>query len=86
MATTFAVILVTVLVQGATLAPLVRVLRVGSFVLMERATLSEPVARASMAAAQLAVIEAGALGADGAVKHPRLLEQVWVSGSGFGAV
>jgi len=71
----FAVILVTVLVQGATLAPLVRLLRVGSFKLQAAETLDEAAARASVAAAQLAAVERHSAGPDGTQLHPRLLEQ-----------
>ena len=72
---TFAVILMTVLVQGATLAPLIRWLDLGSFTLAQPDTLPETAARARMAAAQLAVIQSRAVLADGTVRHPRLLEQ-----------
>ena len=57
LATTFAVILVTVLVQGATLAPLIRVLGLGNFTAQQTSTLSEPEARVEMARAQLAEVE-----------------------------
>jgi Na+/H+ antiporter len=73
--TTFAVILLTVLVQGATLGPLIRLLRLEGFVLHGPATLPEAAARARMAAAQLAAVEARAKAPDGGVRHPRLLEQ-----------
>jgi len=73
--TTFAVILLTVLVQGATLGPLIRLLRLESFVLHGPDTLPEAAARARMAAAQLAAVEARATLPDGATRHPRLLEQ-----------
>ena len=56
-ATTFAVILVTVLVQGATLAPLIRILRLGSFSLASDTTLAEAEAGARVAAAQFAEVE-----------------------------
>ncbi len=73
--TTFAVILLTVLVQGATLGPLIRLLRVEGFALHGPETLTEAAARARVAAAQLAAVEAKAAGPDGAARHPRLLEQ-----------
>ncbi len=73
--TTFAVILLTVLVQGATLGPLIRLLRLEGFVLHGPVTLPEAAARARMAAAQLAAVEARAKAPDGGVRHPRLLEQ-----------
>ena len=70
-AATFAVILVTVLLQGLTLAPLIRVLRLGQFELGGRPTLSEAEARARVAAAQLAAVEQLSA-ADGTPAHPRL--------------
>jgi NhaP-type Na+/H+ or K+/H+ antiporter len=75
LATTFAVILVTVLVQGATLAPLIRALRLDGFVLVQAQTLSESAARARMAAAQLHAVEARSQAPDGSQRHPRLMEQ-----------
>jgi CPA1 family monovalent cation:H+ antiporter len=75
LATTFAVILVTVLVQGATLAPLIRVLRVGNFTQQQAGTLSEAQARARMAAAQLAEVERMSTRDDQTQRHPRLIEQ-----------
>ena len=73
--TTFAVILLTVLVQGETLAPLIRWLRVDTFVLHQAPTLPEAAARTLMVQAQLAAVEAQATAPDGGVRHPRLLEQ-----------
>lgn len=70
----FTVILVTVLLQGTTLQPLIRLLgiagdeRDGRF-------LDEYQARARVAAAQLAAVEPLARNADGSLRHPRLLEQ-----------
>ena len=61
LATTFAVILVTVLIQGATLAPLIRVLGLSNFTQQRLKTLSEAAARAQMAAAQLAEVESNPL-------------------------
>jgi CPA1 family monovalent cation:H+ antiporter len=75
LATTFAVILVTVLIQGATLAPLIRVLGLGGFTQQRSKTLSEDEARAHMAAAQLAEVERQSAGAGETPRHPRLLEQ-----------
>jgi CPA1 family monovalent cation:H+ antiporter len=75
LAVTFAVILVTVLVQGTTLAPLVRLLLKGDFTVRRGSNLSEAQARARVATAQLAAIEKESLGADGQHRHPRLLEQ-----------
>lgn len=73
--TSFAVILVTVLVQGATLAPLIRLLRVDRFSGIERTLLSESQARARMSLAQLQAIERVSRTEDGREMHPRLLEQ-----------
>jgi CPA1 family monovalent cation:H+ antiporter len=75
LATTFAVILVTVLVQGATLAPLIRVLGLSGFALARPKTLPEAEARARMAAVQLAEAERQSAGAEETPRHPRLLEQ-----------
>jgi monovalent cation/hydrogen antiporter len=75
LATTFAVILVTVLVQGATLAPLIRALGLSGFVLQRPETLQEAEARARMAAAQLAEVERQSAGTDEGLRHPRLVEQ-----------
>jgi CPA1 family monovalent cation:H+ antiporter len=75
LATTFAVILVTVLVQGATLAPLIRVLGLSSFALERPKMLLEAEARVRMAAAQLAEVERRSAGTDEKPRHPRLLEQ-----------
>lgn len=74
-ATTFLVILVTVLVQGATLAPLVGAFHLGDFALDGQDTLSESAARARMTKAQLDAIERYSSTEDGSHKHPRLLEQ-----------
>jgi monovalent cation/hydrogen antiporter len=75
LATTFAVILVTVLVQGATLAPLIRALRLGNFTQQQADTLSEAQARARMAAAQLEEVERLSARDDQTQRHPRLVEQ-----------
>ncbi len=76
LAATFAVILVTVLVQGATLAPLIRLLRLGSFTQKQEVnTLSEHQARARMVAAQLAEVERLSAQEDQTQRHPRLVEQ-----------
>ena len=74
-ATTFAVILVTVLVQGATLAPLVRALRLDQFALIQAPTLPETEARSRVAAAEYAALERHSLREDGTHRHPRLVEQ-----------
>ncbi len=73
--TTFAVILLTVLVQGSTLGPLIRWLRLDRFVLHGRETMTEAAARARMSAVQLAAVQARAMLPDGTARHPRLLEQ-----------
>ncbi len=73
--TTFAVILTTVLVQGATLAPLILKLGLGKPGATPSQTLSESAARARMAAKQLAAVEARSAAPDGTQRHPRLLEQ-----------
>jgi Na+/H+ antiporter len=75
LATTFAVILVTVLVQGATLAPLIRALHVGKFVQQQAITMSEAEARVHMAAAQLAAVEKLSASDGQTQRHPRLVEQ-----------
>jgi NhaP-type Na+/H+ or K+/H+ antiporter len=75
LAVTFAVILVTVLLQGTTLAPLVRLLVKGDFTLVKTSQLTEAQARARVAAAQLAALEKESLNADGTHRHPRLIEQ-----------
>ena len=75
-AATFAVILMTVLVQGATLGPLIRLLRLESFAMpLAPETLTEAAARAAVAAAQLAAVQAGSTRPDGTQRNPRLLEQ-----------
>ncbi|HYZ24072.1 MAG TPA: Na+/H+ antiporter, partial [Rhodopila sp.] len=65
LAATFAVILVTVLVQGATLAPLIRLLRVERFLGGSQLTLRESEARARIAKAQLAAIQRASALPDG---------------------
>ena len=74
LATTFAVIMVTVLVQGATLAPLIRVMKVGRYTIAAT-TLTEAAARARMTTAQIAVVQNLSQLPDGTQLHPRLLEQ-----------
>jgi CPA1 family monovalent cation:H+ antiporter len=75
LATTFAVILTTVLVQGATLAPLILSLGLGKPAATASETLSESAARARVSAVQLAAVEARSKNPDGTQRHPRLLEQ-----------
>ncbi len=74
LATTFLVILVTVLVQGSTLAPLIRILNLSEFKMDRPKTMPEDKARVVVAQAQLDAVERESL-ADGAQKHPRLVEQ-----------
>ncbi|MCW2239989.1 Na+/H+ antiporter [Azospirillum canadense] len=73
--TTWAVILVSILVQGTTLAPLVRAMRLGGFALERRPTLSEPEARVRMAQAALEAMRKRSRTPDGGERHPRLVEQ-----------
>ena len=72
---TFAVILVTVLIQGSTLAPIVRLLMKGDYKIHHQSKLSEAQARARIAAAQFAAIEKASRNDDGTHRHPRLFEQ-----------
>jgi CPA1 family monovalent cation:H+ antiporter len=75
LAATFIVILVTVMVQGTTLGPLIRWLRVDRFDGPEQGTLRESEARARLADAKLAAIRRVSTAEDGTQRHPRLLEQ-----------
>jgi CPA1 family monovalent cation:H+ antiporter len=75
LAVTFAVILVTVLVQGTTLPLLARMLSGATFTTLHRSHFSEEQARAEVAKAQYEAIEKESLNDDGSHKHPRLLEQ-----------
>jgi monovalent cation/hydrogen antiporter len=75
LATTFVVILVTVLLQGATLAPLIRLLRLNGFVIPSGLVLTQAQARVHMATAQLAIVEKLGIAPDGSKRHPRLIEQ-----------
>jgi NhaP-type Na+/H+ or K+/H+ antiporter len=70
------VILVTVIVQGATLAPLIRWLRFDHAPPDTRKTYAEDVARLHIIAAQIAAVEQTSRTEDGAHRHPRLLEQL----------
>jgi monovalent cation/hydrogen antiporter len=64
------------LVQGATLAPLIRILRLGSFSLTSDKTLPEAEAGARVAAAQFAEVERHSTSDGGDThRHPRLVEQ-----------
>lgn len=73
---TFAVILVTVIVQGSTLAPLVRLLGFdGSQTGPVRPTLPERQARLHVATRQAEAVHRHSEQADGSHRHPRLVEQ-----------
>ena len=74
-----AVILVTVLVQGSTLGPLIRWLRPEGFTILHGDTLHEDEARARMAAAQLAEAGAKRLSVGGALS--RLALAAFVKGA-----
>ncbi|SAL11512.1 Na+/H+ antiporter membrane protein [Caballeronia turbans] len=71
----FAVILVTVLLQGATIGPLIALLSLTRGHERSSRHLTEPQAWARMESAQLAAIQPLVHDADGNVIHPRLLEQ-----------
>lgn len=71
----FAVILVTVLVQGTTLGPLIGLLRLSGADEREDRRRSEEKARATVANAQLRAIADVSRQHDGSERHPRLLEQ-----------
>lgn len=71
----FAVILVTVLLQGTTIGPLIRLLRLPQQYGHATHHLSEPQAWARVEAAQLAAIQPLVRDENGVVIHPRLLEQ-----------
>ncbi|AOK31349.1 sodium:proton antiporter [Burkholderia singularis] len=70
----FAVILVTVLLQGTTIGPLIQLLKLRDTG-PERHHLTEPQVWARIEAAQLEAIQPHVRDADGNVIHPRLLEQ-----------
>ncbi|MBN3786229.1 Na+/H+ antiporter [Burkholderia sp. Ac-20353] len=71
----FAVILVTVLLQGTTIGPLIQLLRLPSHPAHAAHHLTEPQAWARVEAAQLAAIQPLVRDASSEVIHPRLLEQ-----------
>ena len=75
LAAAFAVILVTVLIQGTTLGLLIRFLGLKSIEDGDTRHLSQALARSQMAQAQLVEVERLSRDADGVVQHPRLLEQ-----------
>ncbi|WP_175773174.1 cation:proton antiporter, partial [Burkholderia ambifaria] len=71
----FAVILVTVLLQGTTIGPLIRLVSPHDGHVPNSRHLTEPRAWARMSRAQLAAIQPLVRDAEGKVIHPRLLEQ-----------
>jgi Na+/H+ antiporter len=75
LAATLSLILLSILVQGTTLAPLIRLLRLGGFQLERRPTLDEAHARVELANAALAAIRSLSRAPDGIERHPRLVEQ-----------
>ncbi len=74
LAATFSVILITVLVQGSTLGPLIKLLRVTSGELLAPGQVNEDVAWSRMADAQLAAVVVASRQPDGSERHPRLLD------------
>jgi Na+/H+ antiporter len=75
LATTFAVILVTVLVQGSTLAPLIKAFGLHRTTERPSTMLTVTAARVHTATAELAAIELRSKRPDGSHLHPRLVEQ-----------
>ena len=75
LAASFAVILVTVLVQGGTMGPLIRWLGLDGGERTESTHLNEAEASLLIDRAQLEVVKAYAYDEDGTLIHPRLLEQ-----------
>ena len=75
LATTFTVIVVTVLLQGSTLAPLIRLLRLSEKADRPTPHLSEREARLRIASAELAAVRKRSALPDGSERHPRLVEQ-----------
>lgn len=73
--TTFVVILVTVLVQGSSLGPLITALKLRGIVTAAPSTMSEIEARVRLADAQLAAVRQQAHDVSGTLRHPGLLEQ-----------
>ncbi|MCR0984794.1 Na+/H+ antiporter [Roseomonas populi] len=71
----FAVILVTVLLQGTTLGWVIRLLGVGLREDEGGAQLTRHQAEVILAETQLATVQALATALDGSIRHPRLLEQ-----------
>ncbi len=75
LASTLALILISILLQGTTLAPLIRFMSLEGFQLETRSTLSEAEARLLLSRAALSEIQARSHAPDGHERHPRLLEQ-----------
>ncbi len=75
LAAAFAVILVTVVVQGGTMAPVIRWLGLDRGEHEDTSFLSESRALVRIDGAQLAAVKARAYDEDGKLVHPRLLEQ-----------
>jgi len=72
---TLAVVLVSILLQGTTLGPLIRALNLRGFNLDAPPMLTEAAARAHLAQAALARVRAATVDTGGNQHHPRLLEQ-----------
>jgi len=75
LAAAFAVILVTVVVQGGTIAPVIRWLKLDAAVHVDTHHLNEGQANRLLDIAQLEAIKARAYDSEGHLLHPRLLEQ-----------
>jgi CPA1 family monovalent cation:H+ antiporter len=75
LAAAFAVILVTVMVQGATIGPMIRLLGLQAAEAENIRQLRHEQAMERMAAAQFSAVERLSQQPDGSQKHPRLLEQ-----------
>lgn len=75
LATTLAVILLSILLQGTTLVPLIRVLKLTRFASLRANHLSEAQARVIVARAALAAVKRYSAIDDGVERHPRLVEQ-----------
>ena len=75
LASAFAVILVTVLLQGTTIGPLIRLVGLVAGDEREARHLTFTQALARMTAEQYKAVEVLARQADGTIRHPRLLEQ-----------
>ncbi|SFT06861.1 Na+/H+ antiporter [Methylobacterium sp. yr668] len=71
----FAVILFTVLVQGTTLGPLIRSLRLDPAAHLPEGHLDAPMARVVVNEAGLAALQGLVFAETGALKHPRLVEE-----------